>query len=331
MKKFRIGIVGAGLIAKDHAKSLTRLPSVKSVSFFDTDTDRAHQAAEQYHARVSRSLRELANESDVVWICTPPFGRREAILEACRAKRPIFCEKPLGISLNECRFVENAVRKAGIRFFMGQSNRYSTFFQKMKALVEDGAIGRPTMVWSTRLGLLDPKTAAPWRLNDRLSGGTVIELGVHEIDFTRWIGGDWQTVSAVASSRILVPGKFQDTLVAVGTLRGGVIARIDLSWANPRYLWQRGVEGEKGSLFFDDCNLNVQWLRPSKKPVVFTKFEWTNKDKENLTLRDQAIDIFNALSKNKKATVTLCDGFAAVRVALAMRESARTGRVVKIS
>jgi predicted dehydrogenase len=203
----------------------------------------------------------------------------------------------------------------------------------MKNLVEDGVVGTPTMVWCTRLGWLDPKKAPAWRLDDSLSGGTIIELGVHEIDFLRWIGGDWESVYARGSSDILIPGKFQDTVSAVGTLASGAIARLDISWANPRYLWQRGVEGTEGSIFFDDSNVREVVLnRPNKKPKIYKVGDWQNPaTKENLSLRDQTIAVLKALAAGDDPPVAMEDGIAAVQAALAMRESARTGRVVQIN
>ncbi len=332
MAKFHVGIVGAGLIAKDHANSLKRNRFVRSITWFDKDALRSQEAVAQHGGCIARSVRELVRHSDIVWICTPPFGRREAIAEACGARKPIFCEKPLGISEAELRFVEGAVRKARVPFFMGQSGRYAYFFQTIKKLVDEGAIGKPTMVWSTRLGYLDPKRQPAWRFDDKLGGGVLIELGVHELDFIRWIGGDWASVSAVASSRILKPGKFQDTVEGIGTLRNGAIARLDIGWANPRYLWQRGVEGEEGSIFFDDCRVReVHVLRPGKKPVIHRTGDWKDhQTNENLSFKEQAKAVLGALARGGKPGVTIGDGAAAVRVALAMRESARTGKVVKL-
>jgi len=332
MKQFRIGIVGAGLIAKDHANSLTRNPRVCSITFFDTDTERARAAADLFGVPVAKSLRELVNQSDIIWICTPPFAHRAAILAACRVKRPIFCEKPLGINETDLRVIAAAVRRARVPFFMGQSGRYSYFFKKMKELVEDGAIGQPTMVWSTRLGYFDPKKHPAWRFDAKLGGGMLIEFGVHEIDFVSWLGGQWTSVSAVASSRILRPGNFVDTVAAVGTLRSGAIARVEIGWASPRYLWQRGVEGETGSLFLDDSKVReVNLLRPGKKPQIFRTGNWMDmRTKENLSLKDQATAVLDTLAKGGQPGVTLADGAAAVRAALAMYESTRTGRVVRI-
>ncbi len=333
MKKFHIGLVGAGAIAREHAISLTRMPHVGSLSVFDSNASQAAALAERYAVRVAPTLKSLVRECDLVWICTPPFARRAAILEACRQQKAVFCEKPLGISLADCRFYEQAVRRAKIPFFMGQSGRCAAFTRKMKALVDEGAIGRPVKIWATRLGWLDPAKTPAWRLNDRLGGGTVIELGVHEIDFMRWICGDFRRVSAVASSRTLVPGKFQDTLAAVGVMDRGVLAQLDIGWASPRYLWQRGVEGDEGSLFFDDARVTeVALLRPGRPTKLFKVETWRNEETlENQALRDQAKAVLNALAGKGQAPAILCDGAAAVAVALAMKRAAAAGSTVTVS
>ena len=332
MKKLQIGLIGAGGIGKDHARCFVRNRGVKGITFFDADNSRAQAAANEFGGTVAKTVRAAVDASDLVWICTPPFARREAITAACAAGKPIFCEKPLALSETDLRFVEGAVAKARVPFFMGQSGRYSYFFQKMKELVKAGAIGSVTNVWSTRLGYLDPKVNAPWRFDDKLGGGVLIELGVHELDFIRWIGGEYVSVAAVASSRILRPGKFQDSFEGIATLRGNVMARLTISWANPRYLWQRGIEGEEGSLLFDDARVReVHLLRPGKKPTIHRTGDWMDhKTKENLSLKEQVIDVFEALAKGRKPTVALSDGAAAVRAALAMRESAKSGRTVKL-
>jgi myo-inositol 2-dehydrogenase/D-chiro-inositol 1-dehydrogenase len=331
MKKTSIGIVGAGLIARDHANTLHRLPGVGGLVVHDADGGRAAALAAQCGGRVARGLREIVAASDLVWVCTPPFARTEALREACRQRKAIFCEKPLGLSARQCREVAAMVKRARVPFYMGQSGRFSSWFMKMKALVEDGAIGQLTRAWSTRLGWLDRKRAPAWRWNDRLSGGCVIELGVHEIDFIRWVGGDWKSVHAATSSRVVVPGRYQDTAVATGLLRGGAIAHLAVSWASPRYLWQRGIEGTRGSLFFDDAKPDVHLLRPGKKPVIFKGADWLDrKTGENMSLKAQAIAALRALRGGAPFGVALRDGLEAVRVAAAIRESAAHGRVVTL-
>jgi predicted dehydrogenase len=331
MKKFRIGIVGCGLISRDHCLSLSRLPQVESLLFFDADESRARDLAAEFNGQSTPALRELIEASDVVWLCTPPFARRETIEIACELKRPIFCEKPLAISYDELKAVQQIVKASGVSFFMGQSNRFGSYFQKMHELAQDGAIGEITSLWSTRLGYLNAESTPPWRMDDSLGGGTVVELGIHEIDFSRWIGGDWKSVYARGSSSTLVPGKFQDSVSALGALQSGATFRLDLSWASPRYLWQRGIEGTKGSLFFDDARVwQIELHRPNHEPEIFQTGDWQDKTTgENLSLREQAIAILNTLADESTPPVTLDDGARAAQIALGIRTSIDEERIVE--
>lgn len=332
MSQLHVGIVGAGLIARDHANALHREPACDSITFYDIQAESAASAAAACGARTAPSIDALVAACDVVWICTPPFARRDAIAAACAAGKPIFCEKPLGLTAAELDWVGRQVTDAGVPFFMGQSGRYSDFFVVLQRLVAAGAIGAVTHAWSTRLGYLSPEGQPAWRFDDQRGGGVLVELGVHELDFIRWVAGDFASVSAVTPPAILRPGQFQDSLQGVGRMRGGASASLSVSWSSPRYLWQRGVDGSEGSLFFDDSNCRqVQLLRPGREPELHPAGDWIDRDtRVNLSLRDQSRDILARLLDGRPPAVTLADGAAAVRAALAMRQAAAENRVVTL-
>lgn len=327
-----VGIVGAGRIAQDHAKSLRLNGKVTALRVFDVDRSQAQALADGHDATPVGSLDQLCRESDLVWICSPQFTHLAAVREACRAGKPIFCEKPLTHDETDLARLQAAVRKAGVPFFMGQSGRFNTVFAKMKDLVAKGAVGEPVKIWSIRQGYVHPSRRAPWCFDDRRSGGAIVEVGVHEIDFARWIGGDFIQVSAQASSRTLVPGKCQDTVVGLGKLRGGAIALIDVSWANSSGRWQRGVVGTEGSLFFDDSRFpEIQYTRYGHKPQTIVTTNWIHAATgENEAFRNQVKAVLTALRRGDPPPVSLADGVAAVRTALAIRRAAQAGKVERI-
>jgi len=332
-KKVSVGIVGTGLIGRDHALSLARSAKVSTLRIFDADAARAAKVAGEVNAQTASSLKELIDQSDIVWICSPPFAHLPIVKAICKAGKPMFCEKPLAHSLADAKAIRAAVKKARVPLFMGHSGRYTGAFILMHKLVQQGVVGDPTLIWSHGTGYLDPKKSVAWRLQDKMSGGAIVELGVHEIDFINWIGGDWKSVAAIGSSHLVGP-KFQDTVNAIGTLKNGAHARIDLGWANPRYLWQRGIDGTDGGMIFDDSAFREIVLhRPGKKVRKwFTKDTdyMDRKTGENLSLRAQDADILNALIKGDKPPVDIDDGFAAVNVAFAIRESSKTGKTVQV-
>jgi predicted dehydrogenase len=333
-KRFRIGVVGAGIIAREHALSLVRNPRVEQLLVFDADPARAEQFGRDFNARPIGSMDQLVDDCDIVWLCSPPGFHLDGVRRACAARKPIFCEKPLAITLRDGEAIRDAVRKAKVPFFMGHSGRFAIAFMKMKQIVERGDIGELTAVWSNRLGYLDPKVHPAWRFTDEQSGGVIVELGIHEIDFTRWIGGDWKQVYATGSSATLNRGKFQDQVVGTGPLRKSGAATVNVSWANPRYLWQRGIDGTKASLFWDDSDYNhVILMKPGKEPkkIPLGLSFWKDKETgENFSLREQAHAILGAMEKGSPPPVKLEDGYEALKLARAMKDSVRSGKIVPI-
>ena len=130
----------------------------------------------------------------------------------------------------------------------------------------------------------------------------------------------------------MAPGKFQDSVVAVGTLASGANARLEVSWADPRYVWQRGVTGTKGSLFWCDSNFTeLAHHRPGKAPRAIKSPDWRHpKTGENMAIREQDRAVLRCLTDGGDFPVTIADGVAAVTSAMAIRKSADSGRTVKI-
>lgn len=329
MNRIRIALIGAGAIAADHARSLSRIRAVSGLIIWDPDASRTTALAQACGGTVAKTLPAAADSADVLWICSPPFARLDAIKTACRRRIPIFCEKPIALEMKTAGAIRRAVRQAGITFFMGQSGRFAAFGTQMKKLVEQGAIGAPRMLWSTRLGYLDRKRTPAWRMDDKLGGGTLVELGIHELDFIRWIGGGATHVAARAAAK----DGFQHSVSGIGSLADGAAFRLDVSWASPRYLWQRGVEGDEGSLFFDDSAVReVRLLRPGKSPRVFRLENWLDeRTGENTALRNQARDVIARILDGQPPAVSLEDGAANLATALAIRKAAARGTTVKVT
>ena len=332
MKGIRVGMVGAGLIAREHCGSLSRTRLARELLYYDVDERRAQQLASEYGGRVVESLGALCGQVDIVWIAAPQFAHADIVKAACKAGKPVFCEKPLAHTPDDARKIRQAVRRAGVPFFMGQSGRYNAVFRKMKELTAQGVVGEPVKVWSIRQGQPDMSRHPAWRFDDTRCGGTVVELGVHEIDFVRWVGGEFTSVCASGSSRTLAPEKLQDSVSVVGELAGGATASLEICWADPRYLWQRGVVGTEGSLFFDDSTFAAVFHhRPGRKPRVVRTRDWVYRPTgEGESIRNQARTVLRAVIEGTPPPVTLVDGLAAVEVAFAIRRSAETGRVVRV-
>jgi predicted dehydrogenase len=334
MGSLRVGILGAGAIAMDHAKCLSLNPGVGKLLVFDVDGARAAKLAQEYKAEAVTSEAALIAGSDLVWICSPPAYHR-ATIEACAAARkPMFCEKPLALSEADLAAIERAVAQSGTTFLMGQSCRWLHPFQVLVNRARSGAVGEIIEVFSTRLGYFDPARHPAWRLTDAASGGVVVELGVHEIDFLRSVAGNVVSVHGVGSSKNLARDRYQDNVAATGWMSNGAALALALSACEPRYLWQRGVRGTEGTLFIDDSRLTkLELWRPGKpEPELIPCENWRHETTgENMAFRNQVAAAVATLSSGVPFPVTVADGAAAVRAALAIRESITTGRAIKLA
>lgn len=334
MKKIRIGLVGAGAIAREHALSLCRDPRVGGLVVYDPDAARAQALAADFSGSVRRGLGTLVSACDLVWICSPPKAHLAAVQAAARAGRNVFCEKPLAFDPSQAGRIERIADEAGIRVFMGQSGRYTPAFVRMQQLAADGAVGRLLEVWATRLGYLDPVRTPAWRLTDALSGGVALELGVHELDWCQWIGGPWQRLQAQCRDAVLAPGTFTEALSVLGTLAGGIQARVTLDWSSSRYLWQRGIVGTTGCLVYDDSVFNeIRLYRPGRPAETLTAggADWKDRETgENLSFRDQVAAVLTAFTEQAPPPVSLAAGLGAVAAAHAAMKAARTGRQVMV-
>mgnify|MGYP003350594774 CR=1 FL=1 len=128
------------------------------------------------NARVFTDELELINSDlDAVCISTPNFNHVPLALATLKAGKHLFLEKPCGITRTECRLLEKAAAHTDRVVMIGHELRYSPFFQKVKALVDAGEVGRPRLVWTREFrGPFQPKSQN-WIQDQRRSGGMLVD------------------------------------------------------------------------------------------------------------------------------------------------------------
>ena len=332
MKPLSIALIGAGYIAKEHALALSQIPDVRVTTVYDAAKDRAEELAKTYNATTASSLEQAIEKCDMVWLCTPQNLHEQQILASLQAGKNVFCEKPLAISVESCRRIQKAVAKTGKSVAVGQSNRYYPAFQKAQEIHASGELGNFVSVWSQRIGYYPRKLFPPWRLDPANSGGMTIEVGVHEIDWLNWIGGEIESVFAQWACAVINPPKFDDSLSAIVRYKNGGFGRLDLSWASGVDIPRRGILGDKSSLMVEGFLTHID-VCPLDKPAqkIETLSPTDPKTNQNLGFLWQAQDIFNHLKRGEPPPVGVKEGADAVIVGLAMQTSARENRVVKLA
>jgi predicted dehydrogenase len=195
-------MVGPGSRGKELLRQLLRVPGVNIAAVCDVYEPRFAEvnqlvgkpipAYKDYGEMLSRK------DLDAVFIATPPVFHAEYAIAAMNHGLPVYGEKTLGFTVEDCNSVIAAVRKTKQVFQIGHQLRYEPWAQKMIERVAQGDIGTPTHVYAYwhrtdnwRRSVPDPKLEHlfNWRLYKETSGGLLEELGSHSIDIANWIFG----------------------------------------------------------------------------------------------------------------------------------------------
>lgn len=332
MKPITIALIGAGYVAGEQARALSQVPQAKLVTVFDAARDRAETMAAKYNMKVVDSYKQAVESADMVWICSPPLLHEEQIIEALKAGHNVFCEKPLALSMKAMKAMAKAEKESGKQVAIGHSNRYYPAYAKAREIFASGELGKFVSVWSQRMGHYPRELIPPWRLDPAQCGGMTVEVGVHELDFLHWVGGEVDSVYAQQACVVINPPDYDDSLTGMFRFKNGGFGSLALSWAYGQDIATRGIQGDKGSVMVEMMCTSVEVgpLRGERRSVP-TQSPTHPETKENLGFLWQAQDVLQRFGEGKPHAVGIREGIAAVQLALALRKSAQENRVVKIS
>ena len=201
IKDIRWGFVGCGEVTeKKSGPAFSMIEGSEVVAVMSRDKKKAKSYAERHGIhRYYDDPTELIEDHDVnaVYIATPPSSHATFATMALRAGKPAYVEKPLASTYEECLRINQVSESTGIPCFVAYYRRYLPYFQKVKSLVEEGAIGK---VLSVQIRFAVPpreldynsKTVLPWRLQPDIAGagGYFYDLASHQLDMIQHIFGD---------------------------------------------------------------------------------------------------------------------------------------------
>jgi 1,5-anhydro-D-fructose reductase (1,5-anhydro-D-mannitol-forming) len=271
-KLVRWGMIGTGDVTeRKSAPSFNRIDG----SVLMAVGSRTYEKAEDYARRhgIPKLHRDPFDvirdeEVDAVYIATPPGAHREYALESIRAGKPVYIEKPMARTFEECREINEAAGKKGVPVWVAYYRRSLPYFLKVKEIVDSGRLGKILQVrmiqhFAAREEDYDPEHL-PWRLIPSISGGGYFhDMGCHALDILFHIFGDPVRVEGLSVNR---GGLYEadDTVSALLELPGGVPVTGSWSFVTLGPFQQDRIEvsGEKGllsfSIFsFDPIRLNT--------------------------------------------------------------------------
>jgi len=332
-KKLGIGVIGLGRLGSAYAKYFTgRIAGATLVAVSDViESTVTSLAAELGVSKHYVRYQDLIADEEVegVVIVSPTSTHKEVVLEAAKRGLPIFCEKPLSISLAEARAMLRTVEQTGVFFQMGFMRRFDRGYVGAKRKIVEGVIGTPVLFKSSSR---DPYRPSLEYLDPAHSGGLLIDCGIHDLDLARWYMGEIASVFSIGGTLAYPEMKaIGDIDNAVTSLyfASGSLGVIDLS--------RNGVYGYdiRTEILGTEGTLKIGYLRET--PIlVMTKDGITHDTVPYFTERfeqayiTQLQDFVNNVLQGKPPAITCADGVAALQASAAATLSFKENRPVKI-
>lgn len=348
----RIGIVGCGKIAGNHAHALGALADVTVVACCDTDLTRARTFASEHGiTQACSSLDEMiALGLDAVTVCTPHPTHEAVVVAAAQAGLHVLCEKPIGVDLASADRMIDATERAGVTFGVMFQRRFWPATQRIRRAIDDGSLGRPILGEASVI-LHRPSSyyaQDAWRGSWETDGGGVLMTqAIHQIDLLQWYLGTPSTVSG--HIRTHVHGdhiETEDSASAVIAFDSGATATVTATTGANHNLGNRvTVIGETGAIgsvleFPEGAEgVNELWTVPGAKHLG-TPFSLDAPARPDITSingglvdfhTQQVQDFAEAIRTDRDPAVTGRDARTSLAVVTAIYESSRTGQQVSLA
>ena len=261
MKQINWGFIGCGEVTeKKSGPAFNEVEGSQVVAVMSRSENKARSYAERHHIRKwYTDAQELIDDPDVnaIYIATPPSSHATFAIMAMRAGKPVYIEKPLAASYNDCIRINRISEQTGVPCFVAYYRRYLPYFQKVKEIIENGTIGKVINVqirFSVPPRDLDYKNEKelPWRLQpDIAGGGYFYDLAPHQIDLLQNIFGVITRAHGYPANRAHLY-KAEDTVSACFFFENGVTGSGSWCFVGHESAKEDHIEviGDKGSLSF---------------------------------------------------------------------------------
>jgi 1,5-anhydro-D-fructose reductase (1,5-anhydro-D-mannitol-forming) len=192
--QLRWGLVGLGRLAEEHlAGAFAAARNGRLVACVGRTAERSREFAATHGVACAHdSFEDLVRDPQVeaVYVATPNHLHHPVVLAAAAAGKHVLCEKPMGLTVAESAEMVEICRRAGVILRVGLQSRFQSVLQAAAAAVREGRLGTVREVSVQRYGPMRP-SRSPWQMDLATSGSGVLGgLGVHVIDFVRWVVGD---------------------------------------------------------------------------------------------------------------------------------------------
>lgn len=341
----KVGLAGAGAIARAHLRAYVRHQQVEAVQVADPCAEARDRLAAEYGIlrHSCADLAELlADESlELIDLCTPPELHCEQALAALRAGKHVIVETPLALTVQDCDEMIQVAAETGRHLFCALNHRWFPAHRRAEEALAAGEIGRPLLGMVAVLGDQRPLAAdAPdWRDSwQQAAGTTLLESGYHAVYMLQRFFGPTSAVT-VTTGKLSQLGQeteagagADDTCLVALEMESGALCNVVVTYtaAGDRWSEERRLIGSEGSLLIRDnpedemplLAFHQDEFRPLKVINPPEISSWAT--------REAVMSFVDCVLHDKDSDVTLQEARSAVATITAAYDSARDRRRVEV-
>lgn len=330
-----IGVIGAGRIGKVHTKSIcqhVKNARIKTLADPFMSEETADWAKGLGVDHVTKDYHEILKDPEInaVMICSSTDTHSPISVEAIKAGKHVFCEKPIDHDIDKIKEVIKALEGTSLKYQVGFNRRFDHNFEAVRRAVEEGKIGNPHII---KITSRDPEP--PSAEYAAVSGGMFLDMTIHDFDMVRYLAGCDAEEIYVQSAVLVDPaiGEAGDVDTAVITLKmeNGALAVIDNSRKAVYGYDQRAeVFGSGGMVATSNDTLSTAVISNAEgitgeKPLYFFLERYMGSFSKEVEL------FVDAIEKDIDTPLGVMDGLKPVLMGLAAKKSVEEKRPVKIS
>ena len=251
----RAGLVGLGMMGKNHARVMSTTDQVTLVGIADPVGDTTGTIDTSL---LVGSVPELLERNiDLAVVACPTSEHEEVALQLCDAGVHTLVEKPLAIDSEGAKRITASFTEAGLVGAVGHIERFNPAIRSMRERINEGELGDLFQISTRRIGPF------PNRIKDV---GVVKDLATHDLDLTTWVGGsNFMHISAQTAHKA---GRPHEDLVAItGLLQNKVVTNHLVNWLSPMKERYTIATGEKGSFIADTLLADLTLHRNADAPT----------------------------------------------------------------
>ena len=333
--KTKVAIIGAGRMGQRHAEAYKKIKNVELVGFADNIKKNADTLAKKFKTKTLTINEILSNNNiNAVNICTPNIDHAKITIKVLNSGKHVLVEKPMAINLTDCDRMIKAAHKNKVNLMVGQTYRFYPSSIAAKKIIDSNQIGK---IKFAQIHMVDPgfitgqKKMPNWFRKKKSGGGVLFDM-IHLVDLLReWFKSEISQIYVPSIGKIDQKATAEQMSFIFIKFENGVSVSI-MSVAPSWGIRDTGIKliGKKGALYVT-YGEEVKIGKKNWKQVNFP-FKAKNATFEHnlMGFRNELLEFIKSIKENRIPLVSGQDGRKNLEVVLAMYESNKLNKLIKL-